>query len=144
MARMSITFKGFDQLAEDIDAIGGDLQKAVDEALTETGKHIQSNLQTAAAEYSRKGGGKGYTTGNMYKAIKKDQLIYWKGLIAEVSVGFELFAKGGWHSIFIMYGTPRMAKNQKVYNAIKGTKTKNEVAKIQEEILRKHLTLGGK
>lgn len=144
MAKMSITFKGFDQLAEDIDAIGGDLKSAVDEALTESQKIIQSNLQTAAAEYSRKGGGKGYTTGKMYQSILKDPQVEWKGLIAEVNVGFQLFAKGGWHSIFIMYGTPRMGKNQKVYNAIKGARTKNEIAKIQEEIMQKHLALGGK
>jgi hypothetical protein len=43
-----------------------------------------------------------------------------------------------------MYGTPRMAKNPKVYNAIKGTKVKNEIAKKQEEIMKKHLELGGK
>ena len=144
MAKMSITFKGFEQLAEDIDAIGGDLKNAVDEALTESQKLIQSNLQTAAAEYSRKGGGKGYTTGKMYQSIIKDPQVEWKGLIAEVGAGFELFARGGWHSIFIMYGTPRMSKDQKVYNAIKGTKTKNEIAKIQEEIMQKHLALGGK
>lgn len=144
MAKMSITFKGFEQLAEDIDAIGGDLKSAVDEALNESQKIIQSNLQTAAAEYARKGGGKGYATGKMYQSIIENPQVEWHGLIAEVGVGFKLLAKGGWHSIFIMYGTPRMGKNQKVYNAIKGTKTKNEIAKIQEEIMQKHLALGGK
>lgn len=142
MARMSITFKGFEKLAEDIDAIGGDLQNAVDEALTETQKLVQANVQSAAATYARKGGGKGYATGRMYQSIIKDPQIMWKGLIAEVRVGFALYQSGGWHSIFIMYGTPRMAKNPKVYNAIKGTKTRNEIAKLQEEIMKKHLTLG--
>lgn len=143
MAKMSITFKGFDQLAEDLDAIGGDLHDAVDEALTESVKIIQSNLETAAAPYSAKGL-RGYATGKMYSSILKDPQVEWKGLIAEVGAGFELFARGGWHSIFVMYGTPRMAKNPKVYNAIKGTKVKNEIAKKQEEIMKKHLELGGK
>ena len=142
MAKMSITFKGFEQLAEEIDAIGGNLQKAVDEALTKTGEYIQGQVTTAAAPYAS-GGLKGYATGAMYRSIKSDEPVAWNGLIAEVSVGFQLNAKGGWHSIFVMYGTPRMAKNQKVYNAIKGGKTKNEVAKIQEEIMQKHLMLGG-
>jgi hypothetical protein len=144
MAKMSITFKGFEQLAEDIDAIGGDLHKAVDEALNESQKIIQNNLQTAAADYSRKGGGKGYTTGKMYQSIITSPQVEWNGLIGEVKVGFNLSSKGGWHSIFIMYGTPRMAKNQKVYNAIRGTKTKNQIAKKQEEIMQDHLKLGGK
>lgn len=141
MAKMSITFKGFEKLAEDIDAIGGNLQKAVDEALTESQQLIQSNVQNAAAPYARKGGGKGYATGKMYGAIIKDPQVVWNGLIAEVDVGFRLFQDGGWHSIFIMYGTPRMAKNPKVYNAIRGTRTKNEIAKLQEEIMKKYLSL---
>lgn len=141
MAKMSITFNGFDKLAEDIDAIGGDLQKAVGEALNESQKIIQTNLQSAAVPYSRKGGGKGYATGKMYQSIIKDPQVVWKGLIAEVGVGFRLFASGGWHSIFIMYGTPRMAKNPKVFNAIKGTKTRNEIAQKQEEVMQKYLSL---
>ncbi len=142
MARMSITFKGFEQLAEDIDAIGGDLQKAVDEALTDTTNYVQGQVTMASAPYAH-GGLKGYATGKMFSAIKKDSLVKWAGLVAEVSVGFNLFQSGGWHSIFVMYGTPRMAKNPAVYNAIKGTKTKNEIAKIQEEVMKKHLALGG-
>ncbi len=141
MAKMSITFNGFEKLAEDIDAIGGDLQKAVGEALNESQKIIQSNLQSAAVPYARKGGGKGYATGRMYQSIIKDPQVVWKGLIAEVGVGFRLFASGGWHSIFIMYGTPRMAKNPKVFNAIKGTKTRNEIAQKQEEVMQKYLSL---
>ena len=143
MAKMSITFKGFDQLAEEIDAIDGNLHDAVDEALTESVKIIQSGLQTAAAPYSAKGL-RGYATGKMYGSIIENPQVEWKGLIAEVGAGFELYARGGWHSIFVMYGTPRMAKNPKVYNAIKGTKVKNEIAKKQEEIMKKHLELGGK
>lgn len=142
MARMSITFSGFADLAADIDRSGGDLHKAVDEALTKTGEYIQSQVESAATPYAAKGL-KGYATGEMYGAIKKDQIIYWNGQVAEVSVGFDLSAKGGWHSIFVMYGTPRMGKDQKVYNAIKGSKTKKEVEKIQKEIMQKHLKLGG-
>lgn len=141
MAKMSITFDGFADLAADIDRSGGDLHAAVDEALTATQKLIQSNLATAAAEYARKGR-KGYATGEMYASILKDARITWQGSVAEVGAGFGLDEKGGWHSIFIMYGTPRMAKDTKVYNAIKGAKTKNDIAKIQQEIMQKYMQLG--
>ena len=143
MAKMSITFDGFEKLAEDIDAIGGDLKPAVDEALEETQFIIQSNLVSAASVYSGKGV-KGYATGEMYSSIIQDLRINWKGLIAEVNTGFT--GEGGklsgfLHSIFVMYGTPKMAKNVKVYNAIKGTATRKEIAKKQEEIMLKHLEL---
>ena len=144
MAKMSITFGGFEKLAEDIDAIGGDLQAAGDEALTETQSIVKNNLVTAASVYAGKGV-KGYATGEMYNTIIQDVQIDWRGLIAEVKVGFSGEGKnlsGFMHSIFVMYGTPRMAKNAKVYNAIKGTKTRKEIYEKQEEIMVKHLEIG--
>lgn len=143
MAKMSITFDGFEKLAEDIDEIGGDLHDAVDEALTETQFIVQENLVTAAQVYANKGR-KGYATGKMFKSIIQDVRIDWRGLIAEVKTGFT--GEGGkyagfMHSIFIMYGTPRMHKDVKVYNAIKGTQTRKQIAEKQEEVMVKHLEL---
>ena len=140
MARMKIMFDGFKDLAYQIDEAGGDLHAAVDEALTKTAELVQHTLGQAALPYAEKGL-KGYATGDMFNSLKKDTPIYWKGTVAEVSVGFELYEKGGWHSIFIMYGTPRISKNQKIYNAIKGTRTKHAIAMLQEEIMQKHLAL---
>lgn len=146
MARMSITFDGFEKLAEDIDAIGGDLHEAVDEALEETQKIVHEELVQAAEIYaSANKGKKGYATGKMYKSIINDVRIDWKGTIAEVKTGFT--GEGGkyagfMHSIFVMYGTPKMVKDVKVYNAIKGTKVRKEIYDKQEEIMKKHLELG--
>ncbi len=142
MAKMSILFKGFEDLAAAVDRSSDDLEKAVDEALTETASYIQSQVKSAAAPYAAKGL-KGYATGRMYSTIINDNLVYWNGNIAEVGVGFALDETNGWHSIFIMYGTPRMAKDTKVYNAIKGTKTKKEIEKIQQEIMQKYIKIGG-
>lgn len=139
--KMSIMFDGFKDLAAAIDRSGGDLHTAVDEALVETQKLIQQNLTTAAAPYSAKGR-KGYATGDMYGTIISDGAVSWAGSVATVDTGFRLRQKGGWHSIFIMYGTPRMAKDTAVYNAIKGTATKEQIAKLQQEIMQKYLKLG--
>lgn len=143
MAKMSIIFDGFQQLAADIDRMGGDLHAAVDEALTATQQLIQDNLETAAAPYASKGR-KGYGKGDMYKTILNDRRITWINEVAEVDVGFELYEKGGWHSIFLMYGTPRITKDQAIYNAIKGAKTRQAIEKLQQEVMQKHLELGGK
>lgn len=145
MSRMKILFDGFEDLAYAVDTCLGTevLHKAVDEALVETGKYVQNQLTEAAAPYATKGGGlKGYATGEMYKAIKKDQVVHWQGYLAEVSVGFNLNEFDGWVSIFVMYGTPRMSKDQKIYNAIKGTKTKKDVEKIQQEVMGKYVHYG--
>lgn len=140
MAKMQILFNGFADLAADIDRSGGDLQKAVDEALEATQEVVKASLIPAAAVYDRKGL-KGYATGKMYRSMIKDTKVQWTGSVAEVGVGFNL--SENWHSIFVMYGTPRMAKDQKVYNAIKGTKTKKEIEKVQQEIMQKYLNLEG-
>ncbi len=146
MAKMSITFSGFDDLATEIDRMGGNLTKAVNDALEDTQKIVKDNLTSAASVYISKGR-KGYATGKMYDAIITDTRIDWAGTTAEVNVGFSTnggATKAGFmHSIFIMYGTPRMAKDQKVYNAIKGTKTQKDIAKVQEETLKKYLNLEG-
>lgn len=142
MAKMQIIGDSFKDLALAIDKAGGDLKSAADEALRETGKIVQSNVVSAAQPYAGKGK-KGYATGEMYRAIKRTYSPKWIGDVAEVGVGFDLSAKGGFHSIFIMYGTPRMAKDQAVFNAIKGAKTKKSIAAMQDKIMQKHLKLSG-
>ena len=138
MARMQIIFDGFKDLAYRIDKAGGNVEEAVDDALLQTQDWIQNSLTMAAVPYNAKGR-KGYATGEMFRSIIKDRKIYWKGTVAEVRVGFEL--ETGFHSIFIMYGTPRIAKDQKIYDAIRGTKTQKEIAQLQEEVMLKHLSL---
>lgn len=142
MASMKIIGNSFAELAEAVDKAGADLKTAVNEALVESQKIIQSNLTTGAAVYAGKGL-KGYAKGNMYSTIIGDGAVSWSGNVATVNVGFELMANGGWHSIFVMYGTPRMSKDPKVYNAIKGTKTRKEIVKKQEDVMVKHMKLGG-
>lgn len=145
MSKMHVTFPGFADLAERIDRSGGDINAAVDEALTATQKLIQENLEKEAQPYA-KDGKKGYATGNMYRSIIKTASIDWSGAVAEVSVGFDLKKKGGWHSIFLVHGTPRREPNiqdKKLYDAIFGAKTKKDIETIQRAILEKHLTIGG-
>ena len=147
MAKMSIIFDGFKDLADAIDRSGGDLHKAVNDALQQTQQLIQSNVRSAAAPYAAKGL-QGYAKGDMHGSILRDKAVTWKGTVAEVKTGFS--ANGGatlngfMHSIFIMYGTPRINKDQKVFNAIKGTKTRNDVAKLQEKIMLDYLDLNGR
>lgn len=140
-SKMKIIFDGFEDLAAAIDRSGGDLKVAVNDALTETQKLIQSRVTSAAAPYAGKGR-KGYATGKMYGTIIADGAVSWAGSVAEVDTGFRIRQSGGWHSIFVMYGTPKMAKDSAVYNAIKGSATKAQVAKLQEEIMQKYLNLG--
>ena len=145
MAKMSIMFSGFTDLAYKIENAGGEaaLREAVNDALTQTAEFVQRQVDKAALPYAEKGGGReGWATGDMYRARKQDQAVVWRSsYIAEVSVGFELYKKGGWHSIFVMYGTPRYPKDSKLYNAIYGNMIQNAIAIAQENIMKEHLSL---
>ncbi len=146
--RMSITFDGFEKLAAELDRQGKDLKPAVNEALEETQKYIQQELQSATLQYAN-GGRKGYAKGDLYDSIITDPDIEWNGLVASVKVGFSSIY-GGWegfmHSIFVMYGVPAhgkfnrgYGKDAKVYNAIRGIRTKKQIEKLQKEVMEKHL-----
>lgn len=136
MAHLSVTFKGFDELFEKFDRL--DSQKArdsVDRALRATADYVQTNVNEAAQPYSQ-GGHKGYATGNMYQALKKENNVVWTTpYVAYVSIGFDLTRDDAFHSIFMMYGTPKIAKDQKLYDAIFSSQTKKQIEKIQKEIM---------
>jgi hypothetical protein len=146
MAKMSIVFDGFSDLAQAIDKAGGDLKEAVDEALTKTQDLVQENVRSASTVYTGKGL-KGYATGAMVRSIMASESPEWHGSVAEVGSGFTTNGgatmAGFLHSIFVMYGTPKMTKDQKLYNAIKGTRTRKQIAEIQQEVMNEHLKLGG-
>ena len=143
MAKMSILFDGFHDIAYRIEEANGELRPAVNEALEKTQEFIQINLTKASEPYASKGL-KGYATGKMFNSILNYDSIEWEGTVASVRVGFDLTTAGGYHSIFIMYGTPRIQKDTKIYNAIKGRTTKKNILQIQNAIMMKYLNLAGK
>lgn len=152
MARMSITFDGFDKLAEELNKKEVALKPAVNEALEESQKYIQQRLESAAEPYrSPNTGLKGYAKGDLYEAIIKEPHVEWENsYFASVKVGFSSEnRKGFMHSIFVMYGVPfhgkfnhGYKKDAKIYNAIKGTRTRNQIEKIQKKTLERYLKFG--
>ena len=143
MAKVGVVFSGFDDLAYQIDKAGGNLKEAVDFALTETADLVQRKVNQAALPYQSKSADHPYATGDMFNALRKDDHVRWvTPTIAEVHAGFNLYEKGGWHSIFMMYGTPKIAKDQKLYNSIKGTQMQHAIALLQETIMRGCLEFG--
>lgn len=143
MAKFQIIGEPIADMLEELDRIGGDLKPAVNEVLEKTQKLISDNVLIAAKAYDHKGGGlKGYAEGQMYQQINTDDSVTWEGDTAEVQAGFKLDPQGGYHSIFIMYGTPKINKDTKVYNAIRGARTKTRIKELQAEIMNKYLKLG--
>ncbi|MFR3520381.1 MAG: hypothetical protein ACLTT4_18380, partial [Coprobacillus cateniformis] len=69
--------------------------------------------------------------------------VTWEGFVATVDVGFRI-REGGLPSIFLMYGTPKMKKDTKLYNAIRGAKTKKYIYELQTEAMTRHISLAKK
>lgn len=117
-------------LIKKLEKLEGDIKSTSEKALKESQKYITKNLHTEMKKHHR--------TGKTEKSLVENPSVRWVGTMAEIDVGFDI-SNGGLPSIFLMYGTPRMKKDQKLFNAIYGKGTIEEVAKIQADILYKEI-----
>ena len=123
--KIGLELDGFEDLIAELDALNGDVKGAVSDSLKAAHNTVTPAVQTAMRKHRR--------TGRTSKAIVKRSSIDWEGTTASIDVGF--IFQAGLASVFLMYGTPRMKKDTKLYNAIYGSKVKKEIAKKQEKIL---------
>lgn len=128
--KTGILFRGFEEYMEKLDGLAGDLKGVTEEALKESERLITPKLHQDMKKHKR--------TGRTENSIDDNAKVKWEGTQGAIKIGFNL-ADGGLASIFLMYGvrvhgTPRIEKDQKLYNDIYGAKTRKEIAKKQEEI----------
>lgn len=136
MAKLGLEFDGFEKLMQKLEEVKGDAEQATENALIATHGLVTRNLQTAIAPHRR--------TGETERSLKRNAEVTWFGTTAEVEVGFDI-DNGGLPSVFLMNGTkvngtPRVKPDTKLYNAIYGSKTKKEIAELQEKEFRKCIT----
>lgn len=135
--RFTLDVKGFDEYMEKLDKLGGSdaMKRGVESALKQSKQHVTPKIKAAMANSNLPAGGK-YSTGKTEAGIDRDIVVTWDGMTASIKVGFD-FKKSGLTSIFLMYGTPKMAPVPGLKDAIYGAKTKSELKKIQTEALQK-------
>lgn len=126
-SKFAFNFKEFSDLAERIENMGGSLEKACEDALLATHDLITPQLSTGIARHVDTGA----TQGSLEEAPR---VVWLSPTKAQVNIGFNL-AEGGWPSIFLMWGTPKMAPDTALKNAAFSPKIKREVAAIQREVL---------
>ena len=129
MAKLKLDFSGLDKMIEDMHKMEADVKGVAETALTKSRDYINDNLKTAMQSHIRTG----KTLGSL-----KNATVEWSGTVAKIPVGFDI-ANGGIASIFLMYGTPRMKKDTKLYKAIYGKETKEKVQEIMKEEFQKAL-----
>ena len=130
MAKKSKFAFRFDEmldLADRIEKAGGNLQQAADKALRDTHDYITPQLSTGIARH--------VATGDTKDSLVQSPKVEWiTPLKAQVNIGFDL-GDGGWPSIFLMWGTPKMAPDTALKNAAFGPKIRRQVAEVQRETL---------
>lgn len=138
----SLDFKGFLDLAEDISNIDNDLLlEATVKALDATREIVDIEVGKAmkASQYSFKKGEK-YSQGKARESlIAVDQMpVEVNGTEVTAYAGFDL--KIAPEVLPIAYGTPNMAKDTQLYNAIKVKgKVKKHIDQVQEQIFNEAL-----
>ena len=129
--RIGLQFSGFEEMAARLDELQGDLQRTTEEALIKSKEVVTAKLLEATKKANYPAQGK-YSTGRTRQSIDTTKNVTWQGTTAEIDVGFDL-EKSGLTSIFLMYGTPRMAKVQAIYDAVYGSRVKAEIKRVQKE-----------
>ena len=133
--RVRIQFGGFEEYAERIDRLNGDLKSIFNEALIESKKLVTPEIKKKMEKH--------HLTGDTEESIDENFEVDWNGNIGEIKVGFDI-KEGGLPSIFLMYGTPRVKPDKKLYNSIYGAATKRKISELQKEIFERELRrLGG-
>lgn len=133
--KIGLQVKELDYYMAKLDELGNGeaMKRGVEGALKASKQFVTPQIEASMAKLPA--GGR-YSTGETKRSIDKDMTVEWNGMTASIKVGFD-FSESGLKSIFLMYGTPRMKPVNGLKNAIYGTKTKRELADIQEEELQK-------
>lgn len=112
-------------MIEYLDRANKDVKKITEKALNESFNIVTPGIEAAMTSHRR--------TGKTERSIAKKRNVKWTGTLASIDVGFSI-RKGGLASIFLMYGTPKMQPDKKLYNAIYGNATKRKVRTVQEKV----------
>ena len=123
---LGLDYSEFGILTKQLQEMDGNIKKTTEEALKKSQRHVHQKLGQEMQKHNRT-----YAT---VRSLVDNPTVTWVGNTrAEIPVGFSI-REGGLASIFLMYGTPRMAKDQALYNAIYGKKTSDEIAEIQRNV----------
>ncbi len=122
--KIRMEFEGFEDVIKRLSKLEGNIKKPTEQALKSAHKFVTKHAEEAIKPHR--------DTGLTEQSLIREAKIEWEGLVASISTGFSI-RKGGLASIMLMYGTPRMKKDQKLYNAFFGRKTKQQIKEFQEE-----------
>ena len=134
MARntLKLDTRGFEEMLKKLDSLGGDVQKAVTDALTQSAETIEQDTRSAMVAANLPAGGK-YSQGDTVQSIISNPQVNWEGNVAWVPIGFD-FSKPGAGG-FLITGTPRMQPNRALQLMYKRKKYMNQIQNDMSEVI---------
>jgi hypothetical protein len=128
--KMELQFEGLEAMADQIMALADLGKAAAEDALTQTAEIVNPKAQAAIAPHHR--------TGQTEGSIGQAPVKWASDTEASVDVGFMVHL-GGLASIFLMYGTPKVAPDPALFNAFYGSATEAEIQDAQREAFERAL-----
>lgn len=130
--QFGLDFSQFEELAEELDGLGADLQKIFDDVMEQTAENVQYDVDEAMDSKNLPAKGQ-YSRGFTRKAIDKNPKPRWSGTFGEVGYGFNKDKPnaGSW----LITGTPRMQPNYKLEDIFTRKKYKKQLVKDIMEYL---------
>lgn len=107
---LRLDLSGFEEMIVKLDALQGDVQKAVTDALQQVSETVHDDTVDAMQKSYLPRHGK-YSTGRTAQTIAQP-VVEWSGTLAVAPVGFDYGKKGA--GGFLISGTPRMQPNRKL------------------------------
>lgn len=107
---LRLDLSGFEEMIVKLDALQGDVQKAVTDALQQASETVHDDTVDAMQKSYLPRHGK-YSTGRTAQTIAQPA-VEWSGTLAVAPVGFDYGKKGA--GGFLISGTPRMQPNRKL------------------------------
>lgn len=137
--KIGLNFDGWEEYMAKLDKIGGGsaMKRGAEAGLITSKNHVNPKIKKGVSNGSLPAGGKYSSAPHVKDALDNDLKVNWQGSIAEIKIGFDLKKPGGFTSIYLMYGTPRMKPAKGLKAAIYGATTKKEIAELQSEALNK-------
>lgn len=123
---------GFTETLKKLDSLGGDVKKAVTDALQQSSETIAEDTEAAMVAANLPAQGK-YSTDVTRESIIRDSQVRWEGLIGWVPVGFD-FSKPGAGG-FLITGTPRMRPNEQLKRMYKQKKYMKQIQDDMGEVI---------
>lgn len=129
---LKLDTSGFEAVLRKIDAMGGNVKKAVDDALKQASETITEDTEDAMAASNLPARGN-YSTGDTEQSIIRDNNVRWEGMTGWVPVGFDFGIPGA--GGFLITGTPRMQPNQQLRRMYKQKKYMNGIQNDISDVL---------